>query len=203
MSVPVRSHPLSRCLQSHLTGIEIAHAWWRSVCSRSLQSHLTGIEIGRYGWSQTGLFKPSIAPHWNWNMLAAGFLPESSSPSIAPHWNWNPKNSRNLLPFPFSFNRTSLELKFSVWKRIGSSVISLQSHLTGIEISYADDFADAIKDLQSHLTGIEIFGNDVGNSKIAGLQSHLTGIEIPRASRILQRIVCLQSHLTGIEIWLD
>ena len=164
------------CLQSHLTGIEIYVYDGDGGVDTVLQSHLTGIEISRqrsHKWSSIAFNRtllelkylreiaeatnilPSIAPYWNWNNKVDNLFNPSNLPSIAPYWNWN--------------MQLSITMQF---------ILSLQSHLTGIEICQRHFQKWQVRDLQSHLTGIEIYLRPDKLDHPIPLQSHLTGIEI-------------------------
>ncbi len=127
-------HPGGRALPS------IAPHWnWNAGgCSRWDRAfpafNRTSLEL-KYRWQAEGrqVHRPSIAPHWNWNFFNAF----NASPKVflQSHLTGIEIFFRQLCRIaPASFNRTSLELKYSRVTKSRSGSALLQSHLTGIEI---------------------------------------------------------------------
>ena len=120
-----------RLFQSHLYGIESAVSWQRSTCH----------------WV-------SIAPLWNWKMLAK--IMRASKPEC--------------------FNRTFMELK-DKRKQAAIARWRFQSHLYGIESRSSMPMTCKGMPFQSHLYGIERCGRAICTPPFFSFQSHLYGIE--------------------------
>ena len=139
--------------------------------------------------------------------------------SIAPLWNWKRTNRRQTLVLP-SFNHTFLELKAGRAPDMGTTRVTFQSHLYGIESDIHATNAHATSMFQSHLYGIESSCRSpwtcrrLGfnrtfmelkaiikwhNRKVLMFQSHLYGIESRRSWGSSSCSPAFQSHLYGIE----
>ena len=140
----------------------------------------------------------SIAPSWNWNIIASLLFWAYAILSIAPSWNWN-----NILPawqrHHQPINRTIMELKHI--KSGGSPVETYlyQSHHHGIETREVVNSLVSTANYQSHHHGIETSVSAYNFQPLPAYQSHHHGIETREVVNSLVSTANYQSHHHGIE----